>query len=417
MRRLASPEQLERQRAAARRRDEKQGVPARVHYFHQVDDPFSHLLIQKLPALSQAYSLDFKIHLVGSPGNAYRGDADRYAGWALRDAGLIAAAFGAHFPREVKRPQSNGVAAANLLLANGVDSNEFPELALSVGESLWTNKLKTTAGDVGHVDEILRQGEQMRSDLGHYFGAMLYFQGEWFWGVDRLHLLEARLIAEGFGASGSDLVCPLPELPREPVDASGITLEYFPSLRSPYTAVGHQRVLDLIARTEVQVILRPVMPMMMRGVPAPLKKGRYIMMDAAREARFFGVPFGKVVDPFGEPVKRAFALFPSVAHEGKGMDFVTRYLSAAWAEGRDVTKASVLEELLEAIGLDASYTRYVDTSWQSLLEANVADMLGHGLWGVPSFRVSGGDRPAMNCWGQDRIWLVERDIRERAGLC
>jgi 2-hydroxychromene-2-carboxylate isomerase len=41
---------------------------------------------------------------------------------------------------------------------------------------------------------------------------------------------------------------------------------------------------------------------MMRGIPAPRAKQGYIMMDAAREARFYGVPFGRFVDPFGDAV-------------------------------------------------------------------------------------------------------------------
>jgi hypothetical protein len=69
-----------------------------------------------------------------------------------------------------------------------------------------------------------------------------------------------------------------------------------------------ERSRKLIARSGVTAKLRPVMPMMMRGVSAPVAKQRYIVMDAARQARARGVPFGRIVDPFGEPVRRAFAM-------------------------------------------------------------------------------------------------------------
>ncbi len=54
------------------------------------------------------------------------------------------------------------------------------------------------------------------------------------------------------------------------------------------------------------------------------------MRDAAREARFRGIDFGHIVDPFGDPVRRAFALFPAAQALGKGLQFVTAYLDAAW---------------------------------------------------------------------------------------
>ena len=63
---------------------------------------------------------------------------------------------------------------------------------------------------------------------------------------------------------------------------SDVELEYFPSLRSPYTAIGHARVLELIEKSSVRVNVRVVMPMMMRGVLAPTEKGRVILTDAAR---------------------------------------------------------------------------------------------------------------------------------------
>jgi 2-hydroxychromene-2-carboxylate isomerase len=33
-----------------------------------------------------------------------------------------------------------------------------------------------------------------------------------------------------------------------------------------------------------------------------------------------------------------------------------------------------------------------------------------GVWGVPSFRVGN-----MITWGQDRLWLIEGELRKQAG--
>ena len=38
-----------------------------VHYFHQVDDPYSFLSVQKFKVLQASYDINFTPHLVGAP--------------------------------------------------------------------------------------------------------------------------------------------------------------------------------------------------------------------------------------------------------------------------------------------------------------------------------------------------------------
>ena len=126
---------------------------------------------------------------------------------------------------------------------------------------------------------------------------------------------------------------------------------------------------------------------------------------------------GKIVDPFGEPVKRAFALFPAAIEQDRALDFVTSYLQAAWFDGVDITGDRGLRVVVEQAGMDwdAAQTTAAQGGWESVLQENLELMLSHDLWGVPSFRVTSADRPdAYACWGQDRIWRVEMEIAQRA---
>ena len=159
------------------------------------------------------------------------------------------------------------------------------------------------------------------------------------------------------------------------------------------------------------------MPMMMRGVPAPRTKQFYIMTDSKREADYYGQKFGPVVDPFGEPVKRAFALLPFMIEQGLSVDYCANYLRAAWCEGLDITTERGLKQVVEETGANwqKAQNQFNNDVWETLLEDNVSDMLDAGLWGVPSFRVTGGTiEEPFCCWGQDRLWRVESEISRRS---
>lgn len=393
-----------------------------IHYFHQVDDPYSHLAVQKLDQLRSTYPMPFKVHLCAQPGAEYLGSSEHFDDWALRDAISIASGYGLMFPADASAPDAAAIKAANDRLAPLLDSDDFADTAVEIGALLWAgaSSEQLLHAHRGGTDgqSALAAGNATRQKLGHYAGAMFYFDGEWYWGVDRLRLLEARLAEEGLAPSGATLCVPEPRpTDTSALDTSQVLLEYFPSLRSPYTAIGHRRVLELIERSGVPVNVRPVMPMLMRGVPAPRAKQRYIISDAAREGRAHGSPLGRVVDPFGEPVKRAFALFPAAVNLGRGMDFVTAYLQAAWVDGIDIATEAGLRTVAARAGLDweALQSARQGTDWEAVLDDNLNEMLGAGLWGVPSFRVSGGNADApFSCWGQDRIWRVENEIAARA---
>lgn len=72
-------------------------------------------------------------------------------------------------------------------------------------------KFMDTPSAIGTASADLR-----RETLGHYSGAMLYYGGEWYWGIDRLHYLEARLETLGLlriGGAGKPIYMP-PQTPN-----------------------------------------------------------------------------------------------------------------------------------------------------------------------------------------------------------
>ncbi len=400
--------------------------PHTVQYFHQVDDPYSHLAAQTLERLVERYDIALEPHLVGPPPDDAAPDRERLEGYARKDAGDIAPAAGLSFPPSAPEPALVRVARVQEILA-AASPSAFPRRAATLGEALWAGddaaieRLAATYGaaDRATTDAAIAAGNQQRTDLGHYLGGTFHYGGEWYWGVDRLHYLEERLAALGARkANAPDAAIfapPRPSVAPPPAGNRDIVVEAFVSLRSPYSYIAMDRILALPDRLPVELRLRPVLPMVMRGFQVPLTKRLYIVRDTKREAEALGLPFGFICDPVGEPVERGFSLYRFALDRGRAGEYLHAFMRAAFAEGIDLGTDDGLRHAVEAAGLSwaEAQAHREDTWWREELEANRRDLLDLGLWGVPCFRVSGGGRPPFSTWGQDRLWLVEAQVRER----
>jgi len=412
-----------------RRRRLRRG-PHRIRYFHQVDDPYSHLAAQVLGEILDRYDVELEPFLVGPPPDEAAPERERLEAFARRDAADVAPRYGLDFPETADPPGEAVVELASRMLAAAASSGRFAEEAGRIGDAIWLNDLpqleeistRVAPAPLGTTRDATESGTALRRRLGHYLGAMFHYGGEWYWGVDRLWHLERRLQALGSLRPGksAEPIAPRPDPSREGAIESSrrLQLECFLSLRSPYTAIAMERVLALPERLPVDLILRPVLPMVMRGLPVPSAKRLYIVLDTKREAEDAGEPFGRACDPVGRPVERCFSLFSWARQEGRGGELLASFTRAAFAEGIDTAGDAGLRVVVERAGLSWEGARkHLDSEgWRPELEENRKLLLEQGLWGVPSFRLVGEDGEPDYCtWGQDRIWRVEEEIRRRLG--
>ena len=146
----------------------------------------------------------------------------------------------------------------------------------------------------------------------------------------------------------------------------------------------------------------------MRSLPVPKAKRKYTTLDTAREARRLGIQFGKVADPVGAPVERGYSLLPWAREQGRGFEFAQAFLQGAFSMGIDAGSDSGLKRIVTMAGLDwkAAKPLIGNDDWRAEAEANRAEMVGLGQWGVPSIRV--GDTAV---WGQDRLWVIDQALR------
>ena len=423
MSRLSRAAHVDARHAKAEQARVKAGAPHRVDYFHQVDEGYSYLAAQILERFTARYDIELHCHLVSEQAGKNAPEPEMLARLARYDSQCIAPGYGLHFPAHPEPLASQQVELATRILA-AQSNNDFPRVAALASEALWRgdaaalDQLAQRHGSVA-ADEamaVVAAGTAKRRELGHYSGAMFHYGGEWYWGVDRLYHLEARLAALGADRDpGKPLIAPRPAIDLEDLaDASDYTLEFYASLRSPYTAVVFDRTVAFAKQAGINLMLRPVLPMVMRGVPATREKGMYIFMDAAREARAAGVPYGNFYDPIGDPARRCYALFPWAALQGKGVALCSSFLRHAFVLGVNTNNDRGLRKVVEAAGLswsEAQAHRH-DDSWEALLEDNRQTMYAAGLWGVPSFRLlNPSGEPLLATWGQDRLWLVAHTLR------
>lgn len=414
VRTILDPARQKKQREKAEQNRQSEGRPHVVEYFHDASDPYSHLMAKMLPEFFRRYDIGLNVNIVPPAPDWAAPDRERLEDYSRRDAVRLAKKIGLHFEDPGHQPSAAHIAEANAALIAATDKNKFLFEAAQIGERLWKANTPTIAAKPSaSVEERLQAGAKKRQELGHYLGATLYYEGEWYWGPDRLHYLEARLRELGVTRDDAPygFLFRVPNVPKENVplvSEARPELNWYLSFRSPYTAIVADRVKALADAYNADLRLRFVLPMVMRGMKVPRMKGFYIMKDTAREAARQNIPYGNIFDPVGKPVERAYALLPSAMEQGIGFEYVRSFLSGVWAEGLDAGTDRDLKTIAERAGLDWGDVKGLigKDHWRDEAEANRQEMFDWGLWGVPSFRVG-----EIATWGQDRLWIIEDALK------
>ena len=266
--------------------------------------------------------------------------------------------------------------------------------------------------------------------LGHYLPGMLYLKPDFYWGIDRLFHLEKRLLKRELGrlnhqtpffAQNYNLrALKVPNVHNMKVRPPSNKIVMYYSFRSPYSQLAVDRIYKLGNAWGIPVQIKPVLPMVMRGLPVKRKKGFYIMSDAMREAYEIGFPWGSFLDPVGAGTIRAFVLwFEYVVPEAKEEAFLRSFSICVWSKAIDPATDAGMKIIVEKAGLDWNIAQlYLQrnhglggNSWREFEKSNQKEMSSLGVWGVPSFTY-GKDHVF---WGQDRIRALEDAIVEDVG--
>ena len=406
-----------------------------VYYFHSLSDPYSHLTINILEKLTSNFNIEVKIFFVSEPPQSVTPERGMYKKHCLKDAEEIAGWHGLKFKATSYFPKENEVLAYKILnYFSRINQTKYINLIKKVSSFLWSNDLKGLQAIISNLNheereflnkednEITYLGDKKISEFNYYFSASFHYEGENYWGIDRISHLESRLIDLGLNKKDS-VDSTVVRLKKPKINPSEfkekkdlMILEFFPSLNSPYTYISFKRIDELITLYPVKLIVRPVLPMLMRNIKIPSQKGKYILSDAAREGRKYGSIIKKIYSPIGSPARKAYSLFPIIDSYGLGFKYLKELTRASFYDGINIGDEGYLEKLISGFGLswDIVKKELKNNDWKNILDQNLADMYEGNSWGVPSFKVTNLDNSnPYYQWGQDRIWLIENEIINR----
>ena len=183
----------------------------------------------------------------------------------------------------------------------------------------------------------------------------------------------------------------------------------FWSARSPYSYIALLQAVKLTIHYGIPLEVKPVLPMMMRGLYVPPKKAIYIFLDTKREAQKLGIDYGFLADPLGEGVERCYALLAYARENNKYLDYLLSFANAVNAHGVRADTDNGMKKIVEGAGLSWQEAKLhlTNTDYKEEVTANQADIYQKGSWGVPVFRYKD-----IQVWGQDRLFVMEDAIRQ-----
>ncbi len=192
-------------------------------------------------------------------------------------------------------------------------------------------------------------------------------------------------------------------------------LQFWFDLASTYSYVAALRIEQACATTSVPLVwkpflLGPIFSQQLGISDSPFNanpvRGRYMWRDLERLCAKYGLSWRRPsVFPRNSVLAARVACVG--ATEGWGPQFVRATFRANFAEDRDIADPATLNGLLTELAVEPGPTleRAVSPEVRTQLRANTAEAMQIGIFGAPSFVVSGD-----LFFGQDRL----EDAVERA---
>lgn len=194
------------------------------------------------------------------------------------------------------------------------------------------------------------------------------------------------------------------------------SIDYYLAPQSPWTYLGHQRLVQMAAAAGATVRVLPAdfgkifaasggLPL---GQRAPQRQA-YRLVELARWRDHLGLPLHVKPKFFPVPGDDAARLIIAVDRAdgaAAALDLAGRVLAAVWAQERDISSSATRLELLAEAGLRADRAEQaLAPEVQAAYERNTQQAIDQAVFGAPSYVIDG-----EIYWGQDRLDFVQRRL-------
>jgi len=189
------------------------------------------------------------------------------------------------------------------------------------------------------------------------------------------------------------------------------TIDYYFTLLSPWTYLGHGAFIDLARRHGVAIRYRPT-PLRSvfdetGGLPLPKRhpvRQRYRVLELQRWREKRRLPLTLFPQFFPFDVSLADRIVLAIAGRGEDpAEFIGEVLADVWAREQDMSRPELVLAAAERAGLasaglaDAAVSAAISEAYH----AAIAQAVAAGVFGAPSYVLDG-----EVFWGQDRLDLL-----------
>jgi 2-hydroxychromene-2-carboxylate isomerase len=200
-----------------------------------------------------------------------------------------------------------------------------------------------------------------------------------------------------------------------------VTVDYYMTLTSPWTYLGSAPFAEIAARNNVTVNVKPCKfgPIFDQtgGLPLPKRSPQrraYRMMELKRWREVRSIPLNLEPKYFPCDDAEATRLVIAARLQGKDAHRLSLELGRAlWEREETFADPAAISSAARRAGLDAAQLRAggpADAELDALREQFTNEALTAGVFGAPSFVLPSGEI----FWGQDRLELLERALKQLA---
>jgi 2-hydroxychromene-2-carboxylate isomerase len=201
-----------------------------------------------------------------------------------------------------------------------------------------------------------------------------------------------------------------------------VTIDYYMSLNSPWTYLGSAPFAEIAARHGATVNVKPSKfgPIFEKtgGLPLPKRSPQrqaYRMMELKRWREVRDAPIHIEPKYFPSDDAAAVRLVIAARLQGKNAHLLSLELGRAlWEREESLADAAAMASAAQRAGLDAAELRtggHSDAELDALYDKYTQEALAAGVFGAPSYVLPSGEI----FWGQDRLDLLERALKQPAG--